>query len=325
MSFLAALPGRAPHGARIAFPESAEPRTAAAIERLRAEGRVRPVEVVDGDGSDPDARIGTADPEARAAATRAFPELEPPGAGDTLRFAVSLLRAGLVDGVVAGAEATTADVLRAGLRVLGPADGIRTVSSAFYMVLPPLGPEPERVLTFTDAAVVPLPDPAQLAEIADAACRARERVVGDEPRVAFLSYATRGSAGGPSVERVRAGLELFRARRPDVRADGELQADAALVPDVAERKAPGSPVGGTANVLVFPDLDAGNIAYKLVQRLGRARALGPILQGLSAPLNDLSRGASVDDIVEVAYIAALLAGERAARGADDNRRRRQGE
>jgi phosphate acetyltransferase len=325
LSFLAALPGRVPRGTRIAFPESAEPRTAAAIDRLRSEGRVHPVAVVDGDGGDPEARIGTADPAARAAALEAWPELAPPGAGDELRFAVALLRAGRVDGVVAGAEATTADVLRAGLRVLGPAEGIRTVSSAFYMVLPPDGAEPERVLTFTDAAVVPAPDPEQLAEIAEAACRARARVVGDEPRVAFLSYATRGSAAGASVERVREGLERFRARRPDVRADGELQADAALVPEVAARKAPGSPVEGRANVLVFPDLDAGNIAYKLVQRLGRARALGPILQGLSAPLNDLSRGASADDIVEVTYITALLAGEPAARVASENRTRRKAE
>lgn len=324
MSFLAALPGRVPRGARIAFPESSEPRTAAAIERLRDGGRVVPLAVVDGRGEPGRGRLGTGDPELRAAALAAWPELAASDAGHALRFAVALLRAGRVDGVVAGAEATTSDVLRAGLRILGPADGMRTVSSAFYMVLPPLGPEPERVLTFTDAAVVPLPTAEQLAEIADAACRARRLVVGDEPRVAFLSYATRGSAGGASVERVREGLAAFRARRPDVAADGEIQADAALVPEVARRKAPGSPLEGAANVLVFPDLDAGNIAYKLVQRLGRARALGPVLQGLAAPLNDLSRGASIEDIVEVTYITALLAAG-AATGSESNGSRRQAE
>ncbi len=324
MSFLAALPERVPRGVRIAFPEAGEPRTKEAIARLRDGGRVVPLAVVDGAGESTEGRLATGDPGLRSAALAACPELEPPGAGDGLRFAVALLRAGRVHGVVAGAEATTADVLRAGLRILRPAEGIRTVSSAFYMVLPPLGPEPERVLTFTDAAVVPEPTGEQLAEIADAACRARSLVVGDEPRVAFLSYATRGSAGGASVERVREGLARFRARRPDVRADGELQADAALVPEVARRKAPGSPVEGAANILVFPDLDAGNIAYKLVQRLGRARALGPVLQGLSAPLNDLSRGASVEDIVEVAHITALLA-RGAASGPDANRSRRQAE
>lgn len=316
MSFLESLPERARPGVRIGFPEATEARTAAAVEILATAGRVRPVSIVDG----ADARSGaagvangsevicTSDRVQRRAALSACPDLGPPGAGDGLRFAIAMLAAGELDGVVAGAEATTAEVLRGGLGILGPAKGNRTVSSAFYMVLPAADADPERVLTFTDAAVVPQPEPEQLAEIADSACRARELVVADEPRVAFLSFASRDSAGGEAVERVVSGLELFRRRRPDVPADGPLQADAALVPDVAARKAPGSEVEGRANILVFPNLDAGNIAYKLVQRLGRARALGPILQGLSLPLNDLSRGATVEDIVEVAYITALLAG-----------------
>ncbi len=282
MSFLGSLPARVRVGVRIGFPEAEEPRTARALEVLASAGRVQPVPITED---------GTAS-----------------GEGDALRSAVTRLAAGELDGVVAGAESTTASVLRAGLSILGPADGIRTVSSAFYMVIPAAGGQSERVLTFTDAAVVPLPEPEQLAEIAESACSARTLVVGDEPRVAFLSYATRNSAGGEAVERVEAGLNLFRRRRPDVPADGPLQVDAALIPEISGRKSPGSPVGGRANVLVFPNLDAGNIGYKLVERLGGARALGPILQGLSRPLNDLSRGATVEDIVDVAYITALLAG-----------------
>jgi phosphate acetyltransferase len=316
LSWLASLPDRVPAGARIGFPEAAEPRTAAALEVLASARRIHPVCIVDDiesathrrHSADVPGTISTSDREPRRTALSACPDLAAPGEGDALRFAIALLAAGALDGVVAGAEATTASVVRGGLTILGPSDGIRTVSSAFYMVMPPVDGEPERVLTFTDAAVVPEPEPEQLAEIADSACRARELVVGDVPRVAFLSYATHGSAGGAPVERVNAGLELFRQRRPDVVADGALQADAALVPEIARRKAPGSPVEGRANILVFPNLDAGNIAYKLVQRLGRARALGPILQGLSSPLNDLSRGATVEDIVDVAYITALLAG-----------------
>jgi phosphate acetyltransferase len=221
-------------------------------------------------------------------------------AADPLRFAAGLVALGEAEATVGGAAHTTADVLRAALWAVGPAPGIATVSSCFYMITRTAG-----VLTFADCAVVQYPTPEQLADIAAAAARDRRRVVGDEPVVAFLSHATRGSAEGESVARVRRAVELFRAREPGVRADGELQGDAALVREIAARKAPGSAVAGRANVLVFPDLDSGNIAYKLVQHLGQARAIGPVVQGLRRPCSDLSRGAMADDVVLVGAVALL--------------------
>jgi phosphate acetyltransferase len=203
------------------------------------------------------------------------------------------------DVMVGGAVYPSADTIRAALLAVGTAPGIATVSGAFYMI------KDERVLTFADCAVVPEPSSAQLADIAVASARDRRRIVGDEPRVAFLSYSTRGSASGDRVERVRAAVVALRRLSPPFAFDGELQVDAALVAEVAARKAAGSALAGQANVLVFPDLDAGNIGYKLVQRLGGWTALGPILQGLAQPIADLSRGATADDIVSTAAIAIL--------------------
>lgn len=327
--FLAELRRRAAARRRsVVFPEGGDPRVLEAAAECVSLGLVDPVLI--GDPDDIAAALETrhVDPSGVRVVSPADTELKDRTfervrsrrtgrahsdealrqmAADPLMQGATLLAEDRVHGMVAGCVRTTADVVRSALTCVGLASGIRTLSSSFYMVFGPDHPVGARVLTFTDAGVVRAPSPDQLAEIAAAAVVARRRIVGDEPRVAFLSYSTKGSAGGAAVERVREAFAEFRRRVPEVPADGELQADAALDPEVAERKSPGSEVGGRANILVFPDLGAANLSYKLVQRLGGAVALGPILQGLARPLNDLSRGALANDIVAVSCITSLQA------------------
>lgn len=226
---------------------------------------------------------------------------------DNLYYGAMMVHKGDAGGMVAGAYNTTGDVLRASFQVIGTAPGMKTVSSVFLMVTktPEFGEN--GTILFADCAVNPNPDAQALAEIAVSTAASCKSFLGVDARVAMLSFSTKGSASHGDVDKVLQALEIAKGLDPQLQIDGELQADAALLPKVGAKKAPGSPVAGKANTIIFPDLDAGNIGYKLVERLAGAEAVGPIIQGLKKPVNDLSRGCSVDDIISVSAITAVQA------------------
>ena len=277
--------------ARVVLADLGDPRADFAAIQLVDEGLVQPIHPIVDRGDEQQA-------EAIARAEAAGLDVADPVVAATV-----LVRSGAADAAVAGASRPTADVMRAGLKVLGVAPGVDLVSSCFLMVL-----ADGRTVAYGDCGVVPDPDELQLAAIAASTADTWRALVASgsvAPRVAMLSYSTRGSAEHPRVDKVREATRRLIEARPDLVVDGELQFDAAMVPAVAAAKAPGSPVSGAADVLVFPDLDSGNIAYKVTERLGGARAYGPLLQGLDGVLHDLSRGCSAADIVDVAVIAGL--------------------
>lgn len=227
-----------------------------------------------------------------------------------LMFASLMLATGKCDGLVAGVSSATASLLQAAGLGVGYEDGVASPSSFFIMVLPEFRGEKNKVLIFADCAVAVNPDAEALARLGIMSARNAQKLANITPKVAFLSFSTKGSAVSPETEKVTRAVEIAKKLAPELAIDGELQADSALIPEVAKKKLTSSPVAGEANVLVFPDLDAGNIAYKLTQYLAKAKAIGPIMQGFRKPVNDLSRGASVEDIVQVAAITAIQAGSK---------------
>ena len=217
-----------------------------------------------------------------------------------LFFGAMMVREKMADGSVAGSTASTADVMRAGIQCVGIPEGISIVSSFFLMIFP------DKTFSFADCAVVPNPDVKQLADIAISTADNHRKLTEQEPFVAMLSFSTKGSATHEDVDKVIESTKIVKKKRPDIKIDGELQFDAAIIESIGQRKASGSTVAGRANVLIFPDLDAGNIGYKIAQRLGGAEAIGPLVQGLNKPCFDLSRGCSVEDIVNTAAICMLM-------------------
>jgi phosphate acetyltransferase len=311
VAFMSGLIDRARRSKRrIVFPEGEDPRVRAAAERLTGDGIVQPI-LIGPSGVDPH----------RSAAARKYAQIyyerrrakgiTQVEAGEIakrpLYFAALMVEAGDADGFVGGASNTTAETVRAALHAVGPAPGIRLVSSAFIMALRNREYGHNGLMAFADCAVVIEPDASQLADIALAAAETVRKLMACEPAVALLSFSTKGSGKHAQVDKVVEAYRIVKARAPELLVDGELQADAAVSAVVGQAKAAGSPVAGRANALIFPNLAAANIAYKLVERLGDAAAIGPFLQGLAKPANDLSRGCSAEDIFNVAVITALQA------------------